>query len=315
MKVLITATNLLPVLGQWRPYFEERGAEVVAAKVNERLSETELLPLVTDIAGAVVGDDDWNAKVIAAAPQLKVLSKWGTGIDSIDQAACETAGVAVRNVTNAFTDPVADTAMSYALSLLREVPLTDADMKNGVWYKRPVRCLAECTVGVIGLGNIGQAVVRRMKAAGATVLGNDVRELDSAQLAELGVRLVSKEQLLAEADIISLNCDLNPTSHHLLGAAEFSQLRQGALVINTARGSLIDEPALVAALENGTVGGVGLDVFEDEPLPSDSSLRHLSNVLLAPHNANSSPRAYQAVHQASIDNVFSVLQPAQVPVS
>mgnify|MGYP002621072957 CR=1 FL=1 len=315
MKVLITATNLLPVLAEWRPYFEEQGAEVIAAEVNERLSEAELLPLVADIDGAVVGDDDWNAKVIAAAPQLKVLSKWGTGIDSIDQAACAEAGVVVRNVTNAFTDPVADTTMSYALSLLRQVPATDADMKNGVWHKRPVRCLAECTVGVIGLGNIGQAVAKRMRAAGATVLGNDVRELEAARLAELEVTLVPKEQLLAEADIISLNCDLNPSSHHILGEAEFSQMRQGVLVINTARGPLIDEPALVAALENGTVGGAGLDVFEDEPLPSDSRLRSMSNVLLAPHNANSSPRAYQAVHQASIDNVFSVLQPAQVPVS
>src|SRR5205823_10320120 len=132
---------------------------------------------------------------------------------------------------------------------------------------------------------------------GMSILGNDIKEIPAALLEVTGIKMVSKQELLEEADFISLNCDLNPTSYHLIGEAELAIMKPNAVLINTSRGPVVDEAALVSALTNGTIGGAALDVFEHEPLPVDSLLRRLSNVMLAPHNANSSPAAWERVHQ------------------
>ncbi|RME07936.1 MAG: dihydrofolate reductase, partial [Anaerolineae bacterium] len=243
----------------------------------------------------------------ACAPRLKVISKWGTGIDSIDKEACARFGVKIGNTPNAFTLPVADTVMGYILAFARRQPWMDAAMKRGEWKKIPGRSLSECTLGVIGVGNIGKAVTRRARAFGMTVLGNDIVEIDHVFVAESGIRMVSLEELLAQADFISINADLNPTSYHLINAETLAQVKPGAVLINTARGPIVDEPALIDALRSGRLGGAALDVFEVEPLPKDSPLLQMDNVMLAPHNANSSPAAWERVHWNTIKNLLEGL--------
>jgi D-3-phosphoglycerate dehydrogenase len=140
-----------------------------------------------------------------------------------------------------------------------------------------------------------------------TLLGNDIIEIDHVFLSENGVQMTNLDSLLSNSDFVSLNCDLNPTSYHLINARTLSLMRPTAVLINTARGPVVDEPALVAALQAGRIGGAALDVFEVEPLPAQSPLRKMDNVLLAPHNANSSPAAWERVHRNTIHNLLTGL--------
>jgi D-3-phosphoglycerate dehydrogenase len=307
-KILVTAPYMQPVIDRFRSVFEENNIELVVPPVVERLEEADLLPWVHDIDGAICVDDQFTEQVLQAAPRLRVLSKWGTGIDSIDQVACRRLGIAVRNTPNAFSEPVADSVLGYILCFARKLPWMDQNMRQAIWQKMPTVALRECTLGVIGVGNIGKAVVRRALAFGMRILGHDIVEMPADFLAETSTSMVSKESLLRQADFISINCTLNPTSFHLISDAEFALIKPSAVIINTARGPIVDQAALIRALQSQTIAGTALDVFEVEPLPVDSPLRQMNNVMLAPHNANSSPQAWEHVHRNTIRNLLEELQ-------
>jgi len=299
---------MLPSIDRFRPVLERHGLDLLVPEVQERLEEADLLKYAGQFDGAICGDDCYSARVLeACAPRLKVISKWGTGIDSIDAAACTRLGIKLYRTLNAFTLPVADTVMGYILAFARRQLWMDRAMKAGVWEKIPGRALNECTLGVIGVGNIGKVLTRRARAFGMKVLGNDIIEIDHAFIVETGIQMADLDSLLVESDFVSVNCDLNPTSHHLINARTLNRMRSTAVLINTARGPIVDEAALVAALKAGTIGGVALDVFEVEPLPADSPLKQMDNVMLAPHNSNSSPAAWEQVHWNTIRNLFEGL--------
>jgi len=306
-KVLVSAPYLLPVIQRFQPLFKENNIEIIIPRVNERLEENELLKYVGDIDGVICGDDRFTAKVLRAAPKLKVISKWGTGIDSIDQRACRKLGIQVRNTPNAFSIPVADSVIGYVLCFCRNIPLMDRQMHNGVWDKISGRAIHECTLGIIGVGNVGKTLARQVISLGMPVFGNDIAEMPESFLAETGIRMLSTEELLCQADFVSLNCDLNSTSHHLMNFQMFSLMKPTAVIINTSRGPVIKETDLIRALQEKKIGGAALDVFEHEPLPSDSPLLQMDNVLLSPHNVNSSPEAWEGVHRNTIRNLFDVL--------
>jgi D-3-phosphoglycerate dehydrogenase / 2-oxoglutarate reductase len=238
---------------------------------------------------------------------LKIISKWGTGIDSIDASACERLGIKIGRTLNAFTPAVADSVLGYMLAFARRQPWMDAEMKQGYWNKIPGRSLSECSLGVIGVGKIGRAVIQRASAFGMRMLGNDIVEIDPAFLKEKNVTMTSLENLMHESDFISVNCDLNPTSMHLINSTSLEFTHPGAVLINTARGPIVDEIALVEALRTGRLAGAAMDVFEVEPLPADSPLLKMDNVLLAPHNSNSSPTAWERVHLNTIRNLLDGL--------
>jgi D-3-phosphoglycerate dehydrogenase len=304
-KILLSAPYMVPIYERFRPLFESAGIEVIVVPVRERLSEEELLRYAGEIDGVICGDDRFTARVLeAAAPRLKVISKWGSGIDSIDREAAARLGVSVCNTPGAFTEAVADSVMAYVLAFARRVPWTDRAMKACRWEKIPARALHECTLGVVGVGTIGKQVLRRAKAFGMRLLGNDIVLIDPGFVIEVGVEMTTLPDLLARADYVSLDCDLNPTSRHLVNRQTLDLMRPGAILINTARGPVVDEEALAEALRTGRIGGAALDVFEDEPLPTDSPLLSMDNVLLAPHNANSSPAAWERVHWNTLRNLF-----------
>jgi D-3-phosphoglycerate dehydrogenase len=306
--VLFSAPYMLPFLERFRPVLESYGLDLITPEVHERLEEADLLKYAGQFDGAICGDDRYTARVIeACAPRLKVISKWGTGIDSIDATTCARLGVKLYRTTNAFTLPVADSVMGYILAFARRLLWMDKAMKADEWEKIPGRALSECTLGIIGVGNIGKALTRRARAFGMKVLGNDIVEVDHAFIVETGIQMTDLDSLLAESDFVSVNCDLNPTSHHLVNARTLSRMRPTAVLVNTARGPLVDEAALVAALKAGTIGGAALDVFEVEPLPADSPLKQMDNVMLAPHNSNSSPSAWERVHWNTIRNLLEGL--------
>ncbi len=306
--VLLSAPYMLPLLDRFRPVFEKYDIDLLLPEVHERLGEADLLKYAGQFDGAICGDDSYTARVLeACAPRLKVISKWGTGIDSIDGESAARLGVKVCRTPNAFTLPVADTVLGYILAFARRQPWMDRAVKTGEWDKLPGRSLSECTLGVVGVGAIGKAVVRRARAFGMKILGNDIIEIEHVFIAETAVQMTTLESLLSNSDFVSLNCDLNPTSYHLINERTLGLMKPAAILINTARGAVVDEPALITALNEGTICGAALDVFEVEPLPLESPLRQMDNVMLAPHNANSSPAAWERVHWNTIRNLVEGL--------
>jgi D-3-phosphoglycerate dehydrogenase len=306
--ILFSAPYMLPSLDRFRPVLEGCGLDLITPDVRERLAEDEILKYVGQFDGAICGDDQYTARVLEAClPRLKVISKWGTGIDSIDSLVAERLGIKVFRTPNAFTLPVTDTVFGYLLAFARRLPWMDRGIKAGQWEKLPGKALHECTLGVIGVGTIGKVVARRARAFGMTVLGNDIVEIDHVFIAETGIEMTTLDFLLSRSDFVSLHCDLNPTSLRLINARTLGLLRPEAVLINTARGPIVDEPALVAALQAGKIAGAALDVFESEPLPADSPLLKMDNVMLAPHNANSSPAAWERVHWNTIRNLLEGL--------
>jgi D-3-phosphoglycerate dehydrogenase len=307
--VLVSAPYFIPELGRFREIFDRHNIKtLVPAGVVERLEEDQLLSYAGLFDGAICGDDRFTRRVLETCrPRLKVIAKWGTGIDSIDGDAAKEMGIEVYRTPDAFTDPVADTVIGYILAFARRLPWSDRQMKSGLWNKLPARSLKECVLGVIGVGHIGKAVMRRAHAFGMKLLGNDIVEIDSDFVRIHSVEMTTLENLLARSDFVSLNCDLNPTSYHLINAETLAMMKPGSLIINTARGQVIDELAMIRSLETGQLAGAALDVFEAEPLPVDSPLRQMDNVLLAPHNANSSPAAWERVHRNTLRNLFKGL--------
>lgn len=310
LRILVSAPYFLPVIDTYRKRLAPDGIELVAADVRERLSEEELLAVIGDMDGIICGDDRITERVLDAAPRLKAISKWGTGIDSIDADAAAQRGISVFRTPNAFSEPVADTVLGYMLIFARQLPRMDRDIRAGVWKKPVLVSLRECTLGVVGVGDCGKAVVRRAIAFGMRVVGNDIAAIPDEFIEETGIEMVPLARLLEEADFISLNTDLNPTSYHLMSTAEFKRMKSGSYLVNASRGPVVDEAALTEALREGPLAGAALDVFEIEPLPDDSPLRQLDNCLMAPHNANSSPAAWQRVHDNTVKNLLEGLRAA-----
>ena len=306
--VLFTAPYMIPFVDRFKPVFDKYGLELIIPNVQERMEEDHLLQYAGQFDGTICGDDRYTARVIeACSPRLKVISKWGTGIDSIDAEACSGHSIKIGRTLNAFTTPVADSVLAYMLAFARRQPWMDREMKSGKWEKIPGKTLSESSLGVVGVGNIGKAVTRRARAFGMKVYGTDIVDIDHVFVSDTGIEITSLENLLRNADYVSINCDLNPTSYHLMNSDTFPLMKPNAVLINTARGPIVDEKSLIAALQTQQLGGAALDVFEVEPLPSDSPLMKIDNVMLAPHNTNSSPAAWERVHWNTIKNLLDGL--------
>jgi len=297
-----------PIVDRFRSLFADEAVQIVVPPVQERMEEDQLLPIISDIDGMICGDDRLTRRVLEQAKRLKVISKWGTGIDSIDRDAAKDLGIRVCNTPNAFSIPVADSVFAYMLSFARKTHLMDRAMKAGLWQKIPGVSLAESTLGIIGVGNVGSEIARRARAFGMSILGTDPKRPSDELIEQTGMHMVSRQDLLRNADFVSINCDLNPTSVHLMSVEAFALMKPNAFLVNTARGPIVDEDALIGALKSKRIAGAALDVFEHEPLSKDSPLLRMENVLLAPHNSNSSPAAWEKVHQNTIRNLLAGLR-------
>jgi D-3-phosphoglycerate dehydrogenase len=306
--VLLTAPYMIPFVDRFKPVFDQYNIDLIVPDVQERMEEADLLRYAGQFDGAVCGDDRFTARVIeACAPRLKVISKWGTGVDSIDAGACSRYQIKLCRTLNAFTLPVADTVMGYILAFARHQPWMDWKMKSGKWEKIPGKSLSECTLGVVGVGNIGKAVTRRARSFDMNIYGTDIIDIEHGFIRETRIQMTSLESLLSASDFVSINCDLNPSSYHLINSNTLALMKPEAILINTARGPIVEEKALIEALRLKGLAGAALDVFEHEPLPLDSPLLKMENVLLAPHNSNSSPAAWERVHWNTIKNLVEGL--------
>jgi D-3-phosphoglycerate dehydrogenase len=306
-RVLITSPQLQRTISAHQARFDERDIELLIPPVVQQLSEDELIALLPGVDGAVVGDDPLTERVLDAGDRLRVISKWGVGVDNIDVATARERGITVTNTPAAFGDEVADVVIGYLVLLARQLHLVDGAVRGGQWFKPEGVSLAGRTMGVVGLGDIGRSVVKRAVAMEMRVLGAEVL-VDRAEAAErLGAEVVPLAVLLRDSDVVSLNCPLTDENRHMIDAAALGSMKTGAWIINTARGGLIDEAALAVMLENGHLAGAALDVFEREPLPADSPLRSLDNVILGAHNSSNTAEAVYRTSVLAIDNLLAGL--------
>jgi D-3-phosphoglycerate dehydrogenase len=306
-RVLISCPQLQRTIAAHKARFDEHEIHLVIPPVVQQLSEDELIALLPGIDGVVVGDDPLTERVLDAGDRLRVISKWGVGIDNIDVAAASERGVKVTNTPNVFGDEVADVVIGYLILLARQLHLVDGAVRGGRWFKPQGLSLAGRTMGVVGLGDIGRSVVKRAVAMEMRVLGADVLADRAEAAAKLGAEVVPLPVLLEDSDVLSLNCPLTPENRHMIDAAALASMKATAWIINTARGGLIDEAALAVALEQGRLAGAALDVFETEPLPADSPLRRLDNMILGSHNSSNTAEAVNRTSVRAIDNLLAGL--------
>ncbi len=230
----------------------------------------------------------FTARTLEAANRLTILARFGVGYDTVDIEACTRAGVVVTTTPDGVRRPMAETVLTLLLALSHRLTIKERDLRAGRWQDRVRHFglgLEGRTLGLIGIGNIGADVFRLARPLGMRHLAHDPYA-NPAVAASLDITLVDLETLLRESDFLSINCPLNDETRHLIGAAEFNLMKPTSYLINTARGPVVDQAALAAALRSDQIAGAGIDVFEHEPISPDDPLLELDNIILTPHNLN-----------------------------
>ncbi|HSE92742.1 MAG TPA: NAD(P)-dependent oxidoreductase [Methylomirabilota bacterium] len=251
--------------------------------------------------------------VFAACKSLELVSIWGTGTDNVDLGAAGRHGVTVCNTPGVNAHAVAEHTLALMLAVARRIPAIDREVRAGHWPRELLTQLLGKTLGVFGLGGIGARVAELGRAVGMSVLGWSLRG-DEARVKALGARPASKEEILREADVISLNLRLIPETRGFIGRREFALMKPSAILVNTARGALVERDALLEALSRSRIAGAGLDVFHDEPVKGADPLLKLDNVVLSPHNAGQTPEVIRDGLLRAVQNVENFLKGAPTDV-
>lgn len=277
--------------------------EAIVAGVKEA---DALLPLLSD------GID---AEVIAAAPKLKVIANYGAGFNNIDVAAASARGIPVTNTPLVSTNATADLTLGLIIAIARRLVEGDKTTRQGRFtgwaplYHLGVEVTGK-TLGIIGMGSIGQAVAKRAKAFDMKIVYNNRNRLDASVERELGAEYASRDEVIAQADFLTLHLSYNPAFRQMIGAEQLASMKPTAYLINAARGPLIDEAALLEALRSRTIAGAALDVYEFEPKVTPG-LEQLDNVILAPHLGNATIETREAMARIAADNIIDALRGGQ----
>ena len=307
MKVLVTCPPMLRMIDSFRPLFAEKNVEITCPNVVQALSVAELKEIVPQHDGWIIGDDPATREAFKSGRlgRLKAAVKWGIGVDNVDFAACRDLGIPITNTPNMFGGEVADVAVGYVIALARETFLIDRSVREGAWPKPRGISLSGKTVALIGFGDIGRNIAKRLLAADMHIIAYDPSfqtavGLDAVESATWPTRV-------DEVDFIVITCALTPSSWHMVNAETLAMAKPGVRVVNVARGPIIDEPALIAALESGKVHSAALDVFEVEPLPMDSPLRRHERCIFGSHNASNTSDAVDRTSRIAIAKLFEFL--------
>lgn len=307
LRVLITCPPMLGMLDAFRPAFESRGCSITAPNVVQALNVADLERLLPQHDGWIIGDDPAGEDVLAAGRRgrLKAVVKWGVGVDNVDFEACRTLGIRAAHTPAVFGADVADLALSYLIALARESFVLDRGVRAGGWPKPRGVSLGGKTLGIVGLGDVG-----RHLAARALVCGMRVIAWEPALRADApeGVSIAPWPQRLEAVDFLALTCSLNAGNRRMLNAETLRALKPGVRLVNVARGGLIDEAALAAALDCGRVHSAALDVFEAEPLPVGSPLRRFERCIFGSHNASNTTESVTRASERAMRLLFGFLE-------
>jgi phosphoglycerate dehydrogenase-like enzyme len=302
-KVLITARGATIAGEQAQQLLRSAGCEIIFPPKFGPLKGDELNTALAGMDAVLASLDAYSATALAspAASQLKIIARWGVGYDSVDVAASTQNGIVVTYTPGLLDDAVADYTFALLLSLARRVHEVRVTMQHGEWKNAWGDDVGGRTLGIIGLGRIGKAVARRAAGFNMRILAHTAHP--SAE--NKNVEFVSLEKLLAESDYVSLHAALTPGTRGMIGEAQLRRMKPTAYLVNTGRGALLDESALVRALNERWIAGAALDVFTTEPLPADSTLRAAPNLLLSPHQSSfargTGERVSLAAAQAIVD--------------
>jgi D-3-phosphoglycerate dehydrogenase len=306
-RILVTCAQMQAELSVHEPRLRQAGYEVAAPSVGgQYFTAEELAPMMPGVVGMIAGDDELNRIFFKTSPDLKVLVRWGIGMDSVDHAAAGEHGVVVRNTPGVFGGEVADSALAYMLLLARRHHSVDKAVRAGSWPKFEGLSLAGSTVGLVGLGDIGRGVAARALGFGMRVLAFD--PLISPDSVPDAVQvLAALHDVLAQSRFVVLTCPLTPATYRLIDEAALAAMRGDAFLVNVARGPVVHEDALVTALSAGLIAGAGLDVFEVEPLPTDSRLLTMDNVVLGAHNGSNTREGVARASARAVDILLDEL--------
>ncbi len=302
MKILVTPRSF----GKTNPELFERltkaGLDVLRNDTGSILSQAQMCEKLADCHGVILGVDPLDATVLSAAPLLKAVAKYGVGLDNIDLEACKARGIAVSRTVGANSNAVADYALTLMLMVARKAALIDRRCRQKDWSKITSIDLYGKTLGIIGLGAIGKLVAKRAHGFSMKILGHDI-VWDDAWAAQAGVERADVDRICREADFITLHTVLTDQTRHIINAQRLALMKRTAVLVNTARGGLIDEKALLAALEEERIYGAGLDVFAQEP-PIDPAWYRLDNLVMGSHCSSSTAGATATMGHMAVDNLL-----------
>lgn len=306
-RVLITCRQMQNCIDEFRPRLNEHQLDLVLPEIVQQPSEEDLIEIIGGFDGMIAGDDPLSARVLEHAKRMRIISKWGVGIDGIDLDAARSLGIPVVNTPGVFGGEVADIALGYVIMLARQLHRIDASVKAGGWFKYEGRSLADKVLGVAGFGSIGQAVGTRGKGFGMRVVAHDVADAAAVAAEDMGVEMLSGDELFKQSDFLVLCSPLTPETRHMVNERTLNLMQPGSYLVNVGRGPLIDEIALVQALESGQVAATGLDVFEEEPLPAGSGLRRFEQCVFGSHNASNTREGVLRTSARAVENLLNGL--------
>ncbi len=307
--VLVTCPPMLGLIDEFAEDFAKHGLAFEAAKVTQILSVDELKELVPLYDGWIIGDDPATRAVVEAGVKgrLRAAVKWGVGVDNVDFPAFKDAGVPVENTPGVFGGEVADIALTYAIGLARETYRIDREIRsNNAWPKPSGVSISGRTVAIVGFGDIGSQTAKRIIACGGKVV---VYDPYYKPVSGVDVETATWPQRLDEADFLIFTCPLTPDTNGMFNDKTLPALKTGVRVVNVARGPVIRENALLKALETGVVHSAALDVFETEPLPTNSPLRTFDQCIFGSHNGSNSADAVRRVSRIAIKKISGFLGP------
>jgi len=302
--VLSRSFSRHPVL---RAELQARYPDATFNDTGRTLAGEELLGFLAGHDGAVVALEKMTADIFAQAKDLRIIGKYGVGLDNVDLAAAARHGVKVGWTGGVNRRSVAELAIAFMITGLRGITVSQAEIEAGIWRQFQGRQLSDVTVGLLGCGHVGKELATLLRAFGTKVVAHDIRDFPEFYAAS-GVEPVSLEEMIARADVISLHVPLTPRTRHVLDATRLKAMKRGAILVNTARGGLVDEEALEALLVEGHIAAACFDVFEVEP-PTRPSLIALPNFLATAHIGGSADEAVVAMGRAAIDGLSNAVDP------
>jgi phosphoglycerate dehydrogenase-like enzyme len=305
--VLVTARTMNETGQRAFQTLREAGVNLIFPPKQGPLTEAELLPQLPNMDAVLASMDKFTDKVLSApeAKSLKLISRWGVGYDAIDIPAATRNGIAVAYCPGMLNEAVADYAFSLLCALARRVHEGHVIMRGGEWKLAWGHNIHGKTLGILGCGRIGQAMARRAAGFGMKLIGYDICENEEAK--KLGMKFVPLDELLARSDFLSLHSAATAENKNMIGAKQLRSMKPTSYIINTARGALIDEEALLAALEQKWIAGAALDAFVVEPLPKDHPLRSAPNILITPHQASCSFETGEQVSDAAAAAIVELM--------
>jgi len=306
MKILITPRSFASFSDKPLKMLTERDYKIERNNTGRPYKKEEMLKLIKDVDGIIIGIDELSAKIIEEANELKVISKYGIGLDNIDINMATNKKIVVTNTPTANVDAVADLTFGLILSLARRVPEADRKTKSAKWGKIIGKSVWEKTIGIIGLGKIGRQVVKRAKGFEMNIIVFDIVK-DKKFAQKYGIKYVNLEKLLRKSDYITIHIPLNDATRNMISYEELEKMKKDAFLINTSRGGIVDEEALYDALRNNKLRGAALDVYKNEPL-QESPLKELDNIIMTPHIGAYTEEAIENMSIQAAQNLIDVLE-------